>query len=363
MRNSVCRGIAIISIFLASSATAKGPFGSITYGHWSGGAYIDDNTGGFSSCIASAPYRSGITLSVVVNKQGGWGLGFNHDNWSLQPNATFPIVLTFDGQSPFNVVGRALSNQLVLVPMPNDLALITQFRKSKAMSAFAQGQLFQFKLDATSVILPSLANCVTQMNSKGISYAGDFTVRPPPINPVAATGPNVGGSLKPETSQPVSQELQIEAIELASNFLMKTQLHSAQVVSRADTPVELASYGAAWKSEEAAGFVRIIPTGADVKGLDVAATVIGNDAKACKGKFASGRMSELVDSDVVFRGFATCEDLDGSRVAQYFILPRRKGGFVMFSVQTNMKTEQARDITKEEKLVDFRKAALIAVSK
>jgi hypothetical protein len=43
-------------------------------------------------------------------------------------------------------------------------------------------------------------------------------------------------------------------------------------------------------------------------------------------------MSELVDGDIVFRGMATCEDSDGSRVAEYFIVPRRKGGFVMFSV-------------------------------
>lgn len=45
-------------------------------------------------------------------------------------------------------------------------------------------------------------------------------------------------------------------------------------------PVELASDGAAWKPEEANGFVRIIPTGPDIKGLDVAATVIGNHGKA-----------------------------------------------------------------------------------
>ena len=73
-------------------------------------------------------------------------------------------------------------------------------------------------------------------------------------------------------------------------------------------------------------------------------------------------MSELADSDVVFRGIATCEDSDGLRVAEYFIVPRRKGGFVMFSVQSNMKTEQARDVTKEENLAGFRKAALVAVS-
>ena len=73
-------------------------------------------------------------------------------------------------------------------------------------------------------------------------------------------------------------------------------------------------------------------------------------------------MSELVDSDVVFRGFASCDDSDGSRVAQYFIVPRPKGGFVMFSVQSNMSTPQERDVTKEENLAGYRKAALVAVS-
>jgi hypothetical protein len=96
--------------------------------------------------------------------------------------------------------------------------------------------------------------------------------------------------------------------------------------------------------------------------LDVTATVIGNDAKACRGKFVSGRTSELVDSDVVFQGIAKCEDSDGLRIAQYFILPRHKGGFVLFSVQSSMKTEPERDVTKEDKLAGFRKAALVAVS-
>src|SRR5262249_6076394 len=179
--------------------------------------------------------------------------------------------------------------------------------------------------------------------------------------PKAATAvaTNVGSTLKPEANQPQSVEYQLEATELASNFLMKTQLRNPKLVNRNETSAELASYGAAWKSEEANGFVRIIPTAPDAKGLDVAATVIANDAKACRGKFVSARNSELVDSDVVFRGIATCEDSDGSRIAQYFILPRRKGGFVLFAVQSDMKTEQERDVTKEDKLAGFRKAALV----
>jgi hypothetical protein len=191
---------------------------------------------------------------------------------------------------------------------------------------------------------------------------GDFSIKPIP-KPVAASAPApvpaVGGSLTADSGAASSPELQIEAIELASNFILKTSLHGAKVLNRAETPIDIAASGAAWRSEEAYGFVRIVPAQGNVKGLDVAAAVVGNDAKDCKGKFASGRTSELVDSDVVFRGFASCEDTSGARMAQYFIVPRRKGGFVMFSVLSNMKTEDARSVIKDERLVDFRKAALV----
>ena len=86
------------------------------------------------------------------------------------------------------------------------------------------------------------------------------------------------------------------------------------------------------------------------------------NSKECKGKFASGRVAELVDSDVVFRGFAACEDTDGARSAQYFVIPRKKGGFVVFSVVSDMKTDLSKNVVKDEKLVDFRKAALVAVA-
>jgi hypothetical protein len=225
------------------------------------------------------------------------------------------------------------------------------------MVAHARGQIFPFDLASTSALLPALVRCVQQVNATGIGSAGAFSA--PPQAPVAV---NAGSTLKPETNQPQSAELHIEAVELASNFLIKAQLHDARIMSRSETPAELASYGAEWKSGEAIGIVRIIPTEPGTKGLDVAATVIGNDAKACQGKFASGRMSELVDSDVVFRGFASCDDSDGARLSQYFIVPRPKGGFVMFSVQSDMKSPEARDVAKEDNLVNFRKAALVAVS-
>jgi hypothetical protein len=361
VNGKVVVGALLATVLSVAAAEARGPYGSINVGNWKGGAFTSDQSGAFSHCVAGATYDSGIYFMVMIDQGGGWSLGFQHPKWSFANNQTFPIALTFDGQPAVYVDGVAVGQSLVRVPMPADSALIAQFRKAKAMTAFTQGQLFQFKLDQTALLLPTLANCVAVVKQHGVANSGDFSVKLAP-KPAAAATPAAGGSLRPGAPQNTSPEMQIEAIELASNFILKTTLHNPGVLSRAETPIAVASRGAAWKSDEAIGFVRIVPPMEGIKGLDVASAVVATDAQDCKGKFASGRTSELVDSDVVFRGFSSCEDSGGARFSQYFIVSRRKGGFVLFSVVSNMKTEEAKIVTKEERLVDFRKAAWVVVN-
>jgi hypothetical protein len=118
---------------------------------------------------------------------------------------------------------------------------------------------------------------------------------------------------------------------------LKTQLQNPKVLSRSETPVELASFGAAWKSDEAVGTVRIVPPGPDLKGIDVAAAVTALDAQSCKDKFASGRVTDRIDSDVIFRGFSSCDDSDGGRTVEHFIVPRTQGGgFIVFSISSSV---------------------------
>jgi hypothetical protein len=355
-------GAMALLILSASSVAARGPYGSVAIGNWSGGAFTDDQTGAFMGCIASANYKSGVTMFVMVSAKTTWNLGFTHNNWSLKPGSAFPIVLTFDGRPPVNVSGRVVSDHTVSVDMPDTSELIRQFRASTTMSAFAEGNLFQFSLDKTGILLPALVNCVATVNRDGIAAAKDFVLpqRAPAAVARAAPSGGTGSSLAPGQG-PSTPELQLEAMEFASNFILKAALNNARVLSRAETPSTLVSNGAAWQSDDAIGFVRIIPAQADIKGLDVASAVVANDAKGCKGKFASARNSELVDSDVVFRGMSSCEDSERESISQYFILPRKKGGFVLFSVVANLRVEEARNPLREEKNKDFRKAALVAV--
>ena len=155
-------------------------------------------------------------------------------------------------------------------------------------------------------------------------------------------------------------------MQIASNFILKAgSLSHPSLLSRSETPISVASTGAAWKADNAAGFVRIIPPQQNVVGLDVAAAIVGNDAKECKGKFASARNSELIDSEVVFRGMSSCEDSERSVIAEYFIFPRKAGGFIMFSVLTPTKTigQQAQaQQNRDEINAGFRKAAYTAIA-
>ena len=359
----------VILLLINSMADARGPYGSISVAGWSGGAFTDDNTGEFSNCIASASYKSGITFGVLVTKNFGWVLAFSHQNWTLSKGQSFPIVLSFDGRNTFNVNGVAMAVATVMVQMPDDSALIKSFRAAHTMSAFAQGNLFQFDLKGTSVLIPSLVNCVKTVNAGGIAAATNFTVvlnAAPKQVPTQTPSPTTASSLQPNRPQEGSAEYQLEAMKIASDFILKAgSLSHPSLLSRSETPVSVASTGAAWKADNAAGFVRIIPPQQNVVGLDVAAAIVGNDAKECKGKFASARNSELIDSEVVFRGMSSCEDSERSVIAEYFIFPRKAGGFIMFSVLTPTKTigQQAQaQQNRDEINAGFRKAAYTAIA-
>jgi hypothetical protein len=342
-----------LALLVTTSAFAASTSHTFRVGAWDGGAYTDDSTGAFSHCAAATPYKSGILFFVGVDAGWGWSLGFAHQSWSLREGETIPIDLTFDSRSPFRVFGTAtrIGNEatvnFVKVHMPGDSRLINSFRRAYVMQAFAKGNVYGFNLDDTAQLLPALANCVT------VNIANPGANRQPEqtISSLKADGAIVSE---------LSPELQIEAIQLATNFMLKSRLQNPRVLSRTETPTEFASFGAAWASDEAVGAVKIIPPDPNIKGLDVAAAIAGADAKECKGKFASGRLSELVDSEVVFRGFSSCEDTDGSRSAQFFVVPRKQGGFIIFSVASNLENEASRQAIADDNLAGFQKAALSA---
>src|SRR6266702_640061 len=181
---------ALCVVAAVTPSSARGPYGSIPVGNWQGGAYTNDKNGAFTHCAAGTTYQSGIYFVVSISDNGSWRLGFAHESWRLTAGEAFPLALTFDGQPAFNVQGLPLGAQLVNVDMPVNSALIAQFRKAKVMTAFAQGQLFQFNLNQTGQLLPALLNCVVSVKKNGVSNAGEFAVAPKPAAAAAAPPQN-----------------------------------------------------------------------------------------------------------------------------------------------------------------------------
>jgi S1-C subfamily serine protease len=112
-------------------------------------------------------------------------LGFGNEAFRLTPGETFPIDLTFDGQAQYRLFGTAVSPALVTSILPNN-SVVNEIRKAHLMVAVAKGTTFQFLLNSTGQLLPTIANCVTQTKSAGISNVGDFSI---PIKPLVQTAP------------------------------------------------------------------------------------------------------------------------------------------------------------------------------
>jgi hypothetical protein len=338
MRFSVSLVVAVVALGIATAQAAQRTV--LKIGNWDGGAYTNDSTGAFSHCALGANYLDGTRLMVSVNQQLGWTLGFANPRWQLAVGQTFPADLTFDGRGPFHVYAKVLQPTFAVVGMPDNSQLINLFRGASGMTVFAADRLLNFNLTTTSAVLPALVQCV----------------RDNAALPAVAPAPPVSSSLNPSGA-----DLHTEALELATNFILGAKVDNPRILGKGDTPAEYAAFGAAWTATDTAGTVKIIQVQPGTQGLEVAAQIVAADSKECRGKFASARTSDLVDSDVVFHGFSSCEDSAGVRSAQYFVIPRKAGGFVLFSVVSAMAGERAASPPSEDRLAVFRKAALTAV--
>lgn len=343
----------------APNAYAAGPVHLLRVGNWNGGSYTDEATGAFSHCAAGSAYNSGIYFGVSVTRNFQWALGFAQPSWRLNAGQIVPLDLSFDGRAKYRVYGRVRGPSFVTVDMPNNSRLIRDFRAANQMTAFANGNLFAFNLNSTSRLLPALVTCVQrEIGVPQPAPAPRMVQNEAPSNPsVPLAQPSTVSSLNP-----TGVDMHDEAVDLATNFILSSKLDAAHLVGRDATPVSLVSSGAEWRSPEANGFVRIIPGDATTKGIDVTANVVSADAEECKGQFASARKTELLDSDVVFQGASSCQDSAGIRRSEYFVVPRKKGGFVLFSVvNSNSRLNSSgagAGSAAQEQATRFEKAAL-----
>jgi len=193
----------LIDLAVLSAACAAGPFGTIHVGAWNGGAFTDDNTGAFSHCGASTNYASGVTVVVGQNANASWLLGLTSSGFHLTAGETFPLDITFDGQSQVRLFTTAISPTFISGVMPPNAA--RDFQKASLMVAVAKGSTFQFNLTSTGPLLSALASCVTKVKAVGVANAGDFSAPKPAVAKPVATAPADANPSPPKSAKTVGQ--------------------------------------------------------------------------------------------------------------------------------------------------------------
>lgn len=165
--------VAAAILCLVGSAHAKGPFGTVNIGGWTGGAFSNDETGAFSHCAATAPYANGVILVVSQNAAGIWSLAFASPNYHFNKGENAAIDVTFDGQDQARLFATAYRPDMLTAVMP--LNVVRTFQKASLMVATAGHAVLNFDLRSTGPVVAALANCVTRVKADGLDKAGDFT--------------------------------------------------------------------------------------------------------------------------------------------------------------------------------------------
>ncbi|MCK1545502.1 trypsin-like peptidase domain-containing protein [Bradyrhizobium sp. 179] len=163
----------LLQVGVISAAHAAGPFGSVNVGNWIGGAFSNDQTGGFSHCAATTPYANGVILVVSQNAAGTWSLAFASPGYRFNKGENAAIDVTFDGQEQARLYATAYQSNMLTAIMP--LNVVRTFQKASLMVATAGRAVLNFDLTSTGPVIAALANCVSKVKADGLDKAGDFT--------------------------------------------------------------------------------------------------------------------------------------------------------------------------------------------
>ncbi len=316
----LCAHAARADIIPGSSANVAG---------WRIGAY-DDKQGHFSHCAMSSPYRSGITMIFSVSGDFSWRVGWTHDSWRFTKGQSVDLVLYVDDVGPFNLRANAATEKLALAELPAKGTVFDLMRKGNRMSVRAQGNTYAFSLDGTYAGLTEVLACAgryTAVASTQPAPAPVPTAPPAPMMPRTAPA-------APQKSAGVTAEQRLEATKVVANILAQGEMTNFRILTAKDIAELDSEYvtqsHVAWKADGILGTLRILPVGKKVSLSDMNSAIISDDARACKGQFASGSTPDE-KSSAVLRLFTACEEGGKLFEFRYTVVPVGDGTYYLFA--------------------------------
>lgn len=320
----------VLSLFALPQASAA-VVESFRSGGWTGSAFTDDTSGLFSTCVASAAYRSGITLYVQVDTTYNWAIGFSSPGWDLKEGADIALRYRIDRGKWQQGIARATSKTLARMQMPPESYIITRFRRGRTMYVSDGTNNYEFRLTGTSRLMARLAKCVDQ----NIARYGAA----PGMGDVAASNPQGGlGQSKPaqDTSAPAAEpdpQLAVEATQALFNLMGSTGLSGLKLIPDGQREEDLDGLHAVAANDARTLVAHIFAPGSYQSEDELMSVVVADSQKKCAdGSFSSGSKRITQDGKQVYTAFANCETGDYRLSERVAFVPRNAGGIFVYGV-------------------------------
>ena len=342
----------MFAVGLAGTADAK-KISNFRVGAWHGGAFVDDDTGVFNSCLASAEYNSGITMFVRVDRELIWEIGFLSDKWSFTKGSQIKLQFKIDRSEWESVVASAYSKNGVRLQMDGRAQLVKRFRGGRTFKLRDSQETFHFDLTGTSRLMVKLVRCTEQQLAREPSapavndqVARKRTPAPQPQtadpdarNQQRATA-RQGTKQQAYTAPPANRTpasdtdavLVAEGTRILSNFVIKAGLTNPEILPPAEVPAELQFAHSVAGAGGQVAFVLIVPRAAELPQKTVTAAIVAKVSDGCEGSFLTGTAKSEVDGTKLATGFAACDEDDQLTQLRYVVTPRSDDGIYLIGL-------------------------------
>lgn len=150
---------------LASSAQAY----KINVSGWKGGSYNSKSTGRFSHCVVSAKYKRGDRLLMSINRKYVFSLGVADNRWDLRKGAKYSVTLRVDRRRRFVRTAIAVSSRQLVVRINDRATFFKMVKSGRTLWIDANGLNRGYSLRGTSRALNATLRCV----KRKLRYASD----------------------------------------------------------------------------------------------------------------------------------------------------------------------------------------------
>ena len=311
---------------------------------WHIDAFVSDQSGKFDSCIGIARYRSGISMSVQVDANYNWWIGFSAPNWTMKPGANIPLRFRIDRGQWQQGTAKAVSKTLARMPMPTGGYIITRFRRGRTLFVYDGANNFQFRLTGTSRLMAGLAKCVERNAAQyGIDLSNNATKPGSTSNARGESGNSGESGDAAAAATAAAAALQVEATQVIFNLMGRLSLTGLNLVPEDQREENLKGLHAVARSDARSMAVHIRTADSYKAERDIMAAMVAEALKSCEGEFTANADERFIDNRQILVGGSSCLAGDVELQEQYAIAKRSKGGALVFAISDTYVGEAGGD--------------------